>query len=203
MTEYKDLPLKEQIIEFYNHRDANGLREFFEATPTIDIAEAVEDIDDVAVILYIFRTVNNEYTADMFADLSSYKQESIINEFTEKELLNLLNNSFADDVVDTIEEMPANVTTRILKVAPKELREDINHLLNYKENTAGALMTTEYFELKDNITVKEAINEIRKTGRKAETIYTSFVRDKSRTMVGTVDLDDLIFADGDEKLKML
>ncbi len=199
--ENEELTLSEQIQKFFSQRDAQGLRDFFEVTPTIDIAEACEDIDDVAVFLYIFRTVNNEYSSEMFTELSSEKQEMIINAFTDKELVSLLNNSFADDVVDTINDMPANVTNRILKVAPKDIRNDINKLLQFKENTAGSLMTTEYIEVRDTATVEDTIALIRKQGRDAETVYTLFVKDKSRVMVGTADLDDLIFAQGDDLIK--
>ena len=90
--------------------------------------------------------------------------------------------------------MPANLVTRVLKVAPKELRKDINTLLNYEEDTAGSLLTTEYLDMKSTMTVEEVIDEIRERGKDAETVYTLFIRDAKRTMVGTVDLDDLIFA---------
>ena len=110
-----------------------------------------------------------------------------------------MNNSFADDVVDYLEDMPANIVNRVLKIAPKDLRNDINRLLNYKDGTAGSVMTTEYIEMRDSTDVKHAIDFIRKKGRDAETVYTIFVRDEKRTLVGTVDLDDLIFATDDEQ----
>ena len=125
----------------------------------------------------------------------------IINAFTDKQLIELLDNSFADDIVDTLEEMPANVVARVLKACPADLRKDVNNLLNYKENTAGSVMTTEYLDMKDELTVKDALKIIRKKGKDAETVYTIFVRDSKRTLEGTIDLDDLIFADEDEKLE--
>ena len=192
--------LTEQLQECYDTKNVARLREIFETVPNIDIAEALEDIDDVAVFLFIFRAINDEYAAEVFAELSSEKQEMIINAFGDKQLVELLNNLFTDDIVDTLEDMPASIVNRILRICPKELRNDINRLLNYKENTAGSVMTTEYIEMKDTTTVKEAITQIRKNGRDAETIYTIFVRDKTRTMVGTVDLDDLIFADEEQEI---
>ena len=197
----EELTLREQIIESFKKKDVAQLREIFEVNPNIDIAESMEDIDDVAVFLFVFRVVNDEYSAEVFSELSSEKQEQIINSFSDKQLVELLNSSFADDVVDAMEELPANVVNRILKVAPKDLRNDINRLLNYKENTAGSMMTTEYIEMVDSMTVKEAISTVRKKGKDAETVYTIFVRDNKRTMVGTVDLDDLIFAEDDQKLE--
>ena len=197
----EELTLREQIEESFKKKDVAQLREIFEVNPNIDIAEAMEDIDDVAVFLFVFRVVNDEYSAEVFSELSSEKQEQIINSFSDKQLVELLNNSFADDVVDAMEELPANIVNRILKVAPKDLRNDINRLLNYKENTAGSMMTTEYIEMVDSMTVKDAIKMVRSKGKDAETVYTIFVRDKMRTMVGTVDLDDLIFSEEDQTLE--
>ena len=200
MSEENEMTLTEQILDCYNTKNVSKLREIFDTVPNIDIAEALEEVDDVAVFLFIFRAINDEYAAEVFAELSSEKQEMIINAFGDKQLVELLNNLFTDDIVDTLEDMPANIVNRILRVVPKELRNDINRLLNYKENTAGSVMTTEYIEMTDTTTVGEAIKQIRKKGRDAETIYTIFVRDKMRTMVGTVDLDDLIFADEDVEI---
>ena len=192
--------LKEWVLSAINNRSAKQLREIFETVPNIDIAEALEDVEDAKTLLYVFHVVGSEYSAEFFAELSSDQQETIINAFSDKELIDLISDSYADDIVDVVEEMPANIVNRVLKACPKDLRGDVNRLLNYKENTAGSIMTTEYIEMKDNVTVKDAIEFIREKGRDAETVYTIFVRDSSRTLVGTVDLDDLIFAKENEKL---
>lgn len=193
--------LKESLLDLIANKNAKGLKEAFESIPTIDIAEALEDIDDVKSLLYVIRVIGSEYSADFFTELTSDQQEMIINAFTDKELLTMLENSFADDIVDTLEEMPANLVNRVLKVAPKELRKDINTLLNYEEDTAGSLLTTEYLDMKSTMTVEEVIEEVRKRGKDAETVYTIFIRDSKRTMVGTVDLDDLIFAKKDQTME--
>ena len=192
--------LEETIKNALEQRDGKKLREIFDIIPTIDIAESIEDVDDVKQLMFVFRAVSKDYTAEFFTDLTNDQQELIINSFTDKELLELLNNSFTDDIVDVAEELPANLVNRILRVAPQDLRKDINQLLNYQENTAGSLMTTEYLEMRENTTVKDAISIIRQKGKDAETVYTIFVRDSMRTLVGTVDLDDLIFAKDDELL---
>lgn len=186
--------LRDNLLDVINRKDAKQLREIFDNVPNIDIAEALYEVDDVKILLYIFRVITSEYSADFFNELSTEQQELIISSFTDAEIVKLLENSFADDIVDTLEEMPANLVHRVLQVAPKELRKEINTLLNYEEDTAGSLMTTEYLEMKDTMTVDEVIEEVRKKGRDAETIYTIFIKDSKRTMVGTVDLDDLIFA---------
>ena len=199
MEENKEL-LKEQVVNAIQTRNAAALKEIFETVPNIDIAEALEDVEDPAMLLYVFRVVDNEYSADFFAELTTDQQELIIKTFSDKELINLISDSYADDIADTIQEMPANLVNRVLKACPKDLRNDVNRLLNYKDNTAGSIMTTEYIEMKEDVTVKEAINTIRRIGKDAETVYTIFVRDSRRTLTGTVDLDDLIFAKEDEVL---
>ena len=200
MEEEKEV-LTERVLNVIKSRNAAELREIFETIPNIDIAECLDEVDDAAVFLYIFRTVSSEYTGDFFTELTSDQQEMIINAFTDKQLIELLENSFADDIVDTLEEMPANVVNRVLKACPADLRKDVNNLLNYKENTAGSVMTTEYLDMKDTLTVKEALKIIRKRGKDAETVYTIFVRDNKRNLEGTINLDDLIFADEDETLE--
>ena len=201
MEEERENNLTERVLSAIRNRKAGELREIFETVPNIDIAESLDEVEDAAVFLYIFRTVSSEYTGDFFTELTTEQQEMIINAFTDKQLIELLENSFADDIVDTLEEMPANVVNRVLKACPPDIRTDVNNLLNYKENTAGSVMTTEYLDMKDNLTVKDALKIIRKKGKDAETVYTIFVRDSKRTLEGTIDLDDLIFADEDEKLE--
>ena len=199
MEEEKEI-LTERVLNAIKSRNASELREIFETVPNIDIAECLDEVDDAAVFLYIFRTVSSEYTGDFFTELTTEQQELIINSFTDKQLIDLLENSFADDIVDTLEEMPANVVNRVLKACPPDLRKDVNNLLNYKENTAGSVMTTEYLDMKEDLTVKDALKIIRKRGKDAETVYTIFVRDAKRNLEGTINLDDLIFADDDELL---
>ena len=200
MEEIEIEELKEQLLTAVEKRDRQKVIEIFDTVPNIDIAEAVEEVDDVKTLLYIFKVVNNEYAAELFAELSSDQQELIINAFSDKELVELINESYADDITDAIQQLPANIVNRVLKVCPKEMRNDVNKLLNYKEDTAGSVMTTEYIEMKEDTSVKDAIKLIREKGRDAETVYTIFVRDSKRTLTGTVDLDDLIFAKEDEIL---
>lgn len=196
-----DERFEETLLETIKARNATKLREIFETVPNIDIAEALEEVDNAADLLFIFRVVSSEYTADFFTELTTDQQELIINAFSDKQVIELLNNSYTDDIVDYLEELPANVVTRVLRICPKDMRNDVNKLLNYKEDTAGSLMTTEYIQMHHNTTVKNAISIIRDKGRDAETIYTIFVTDDTRTLIGTIDLDDLIFAKEDEILE--
>ena len=131
MEELEELELEQRVLTALKDKNANELREIFETVPNIDIAEAVENVEDVPSLLYIFRVVNNEYAADFFAELSTEQQEKIINAFTDRELVELIKNSFADDIADTLEEMPANVVSRVLKACPKDMRQDVIFLLVY------------------------------------------------------------------------
>lgn len=188
------------LEELIKTRQVEKLRSLFETIPTIDLAEVANDIGDIRDLVFIFKVVKSDYTAEFFTDLSSEVQEKLVHLFTDNELVTLLNASYTDDIVDFMEDMPANLVLKILKVVDKKTRSDINRLLNYKENTAGSIMTTEYIELGSDITIKEAIEKIRAIGQDAETIYTIFVIDKKRNFVGTIDLDQFVFSKPEQTL---
>ena len=190
----------EQLEELIDKKNVKEIRRIFEVVPTIDIADACNEFEDIKKLVFIFKTVKSEYTADLFTELDSDVKEQLINTISDAQLADILEEQFTDDLVDDIEDMPANLVTRILRNVPKERRADINRLLNYKENTAGSIMTTEFFTLLESLTVDEAIKNIRKFGKDKETVYTLFIIDKGRRLVGTLGLDDLIFAKGDEIL---
>ncbi len=175
------------------------LKEIFETVPDIDIAEAAEELD-IKTLITLFRDVPSEASAPLFDELSQDKKEELVRAMTDKELVALINEQSADDVTDAVGDMPANLASRVLRLASKDMRDDINVLLKYKPDTAGAIMTTEFLEFKQGETVKKAIEEIRAKGKDAETVFTIFVRNERRKFVGTVDLDDLIFSSEDQKL---
>ena len=189
----------EELQTLIREKNRSGLRDVFKRVPNIDIAEAADELEP-SELIYIFRNVESSYTADFFDDLSQESKENLIKTMTDKELVPLINAQSADDVADTVGDMPANLASRVLKAADKDMRKDINTLLNYQDDTAGSIMTTEYLEFLDTTTVTSAMKEIRARGKDAETVYTIFVRNSSRHFVGTVDLDDLIFANPDQKL---
>lgn len=191
----------EFLQELIQKKNVIKLREIFESTPAIDLAELANEFEDVADILFIFKTINSEYTAEFFSWLNYDQRERLMHIFTDKQLMELIENSYTDDIVDFLEDMPANLVSRILKNADKATRESINKLLNYKDNTAGSIMTTEYVELKSNLTVEDALAKIRKIGRDAVTIYTTFVIDSKRNLVGALYLDDLLFAEPETKIE--
>lgn len=184
-------------------RDVEKLRSTFKSIPTIDLAEVANDIEDIKDLVFVFKVVKSEYTAEFFTDLSGDIQEQLVELFSDEDLVTLLNASFSDDIVDFMEDMPANLVSKILKSVNPIQRSNLNQLLNYKEDTAGSIMTTEYLELMMNLTVKEALIKIRETGRKVETIYTIFVRDEKRNFIGTINLGEFIYANENERLDKL
>lgn len=175
------------------------LKEFFDTIPDADIAKACEELD-IKDVITLFRDTKSEQNASLYDELSQDMKESLVQAMTNKELVEIINSQAADDVADTVGDMPANLAKKVLAAASPDMRQDINQLLKYKEDTAGAIMTTEFIELKEGWTVKKAIDQIRRRGREAETVYTIFVKNERRRFVGTVDLDDLIWSKDDAHL---
>ena len=158
-----------------------------------DIAEILDEIDDNEKRIRIFRLLPKTIAADVFADLDLDNQQNIITSLSMKEAGTILDNLFADDAVDLIEEMPANIVTKLLKNTTKETRADINFLLKYPVNSAGSIMNTAYIDLKENITVNQAIEKLRKEKEDTETLNICFVLDKERKLKGAIFLKDLLF----------
>ncbi len=192
----------DELKEAIGKGDKEALKRITATVNDIDVAEAAEELDDESLIR-LFRELSSDEAAPLFDSLSQDDKERLVSAMTDKELVPIVNQQFADDVADTLGDMPANLAKRVLHAASPEMRSDINRLLGYKPDTAGAVMTTEYLEFKENITVREAMDEIRKRGKDAETVYTLFLRDAKRKFVGTVDLDDLIFSSPDDSLESI
>ncbi len=190
----------EELDAIIKSRKKDELKAVFETVPDIDIAEAANNLE-ITELIFLFREGTPSETAPIFDELSQDKKEELIKAMTDKELVALIAEQYADDLADTVGDMPANLAIRVLRAADKDMRHDINALLKYKDGTAGAIMTTEFLEFKQEEKVKDTIAKIREIGRDAETVYTVFVLNKSREFVGTVDLDDLIFASSEQSLE--
>jgi magnesium transporter len=160
-----------------------------------DVAELFEEIADER-LPRLFRLLPKELAAETFVEMQPEQQELLIRGFSDAELRAVVEELYVDDAVDLVEEMPANVVKRILAQADPEMRKDINNLLQYPENSAGSIMTTEYVSLRPQMTVIQAIERIRRTGVDKETIYTCYVTD-SRKLLGTVSVKDLLLATDD------
>lgn len=192
--------LLEHLRIIIDNRDVKALREFCNTIEPVDFADAANNIEDVSKLLFVFRTVESEYTAEVFTELSAEQQNRLIELFSDKQLKDLIENTYTDDIVEFLTDMPSNLVNRVLQKADKETRRDINTILNYQPYTAGSLMTTEYIELRGNLTVKQALDYIRENGQDAITIYDIFIINNKRNLVGVVGLDKLIFSDDNEEI---
>jgi len=186
---------KEQLIELVRAEKLNPILvlETIDEMEPPDIAAAFVELDTPGDIR-LFRILPKSIASDVFAELSHEQQQSIISAMTDKEQSFIINDLFADDAADLIEEMPPRIVTRLLKNATEETRSEINTLLRYPEDSAGSIMTTEYVRLKEDQTVDQVFDTIRKQGVHKETIYTCYVTDADRVLVGFVSLKDLIYA---------
>ena len=183
----------ERIYNLIEQKDIVNLKLELLKLNEADIAEILDEIDDNEKRIRIFRLLPKTIAADVFADLDLDNQQNIITSLSMKEAGTILDNLFADDAVDLIEEMPANIVTKLLKNTTKETRADINFLLKYPINSAGSIMNTAYIDLKENITVNQAIEKIRKEKEDTETLNICFVLDKERKLKGAIFLKDLLF----------
>ena len=169
----------------------------------VDIAEFIMLIDDEKTAVKAFRIMPKDMFADVFAYLDADRQQLIVQSITDREIGQLMDDIFVDDAVDFLEEVPANVVRRVLANTDKETRETINRFLKYPENSAGSVMTNEMVELHDYLTLGEAIKSIRRSGVDKETIYTCYIIDNSRHLVGTLPLRRLILNDEDKLVSEL
>ncbi len=160
-----------------------------------DIALFMEDNLDEKEQLMFFRILPKELASDVFVEIDSDLQEILIKAFTDKELKAVIDDMYLDDTVDIIEEMPANVVKRILKNSTPEDRKQINELLEYPEDSAGSIMTTEFISFSPSTTIETAFDKIRRTGVNKETIYTCYVVDRKKRLVGVVSVKDMLLAD--------
>ncbi len=160
----------------------------------VDIAEYMQTLDRER-FLVVFRILPKDIASDVFAYMDSEQRESLIEMIGDSELSALVDEMFIDDAVDFLEELPANIVKRILQYTDRARRDTINQFLHYPEDSAGSIMTIEYCEFHMGVTVQKAMEEIKRTGIDKETIYTIYVIDKARHLVGTVALRKLIIAD--------
>ncbi len=163
-----------------------------------DIAAILEELDEETLTL-IFRLLPKDMAAETFVEMEPEAQQALIKSFSDDELREVMEELYVDDAVDLIEEMPANVVKRILAQTDHNMRRSINELLQYPENSAGSIMTTEYVSLRPNMTVSEAFMRIRRTAVNKETIYTCYVTE-DRKLLGIVTLKDLLLVSDDDTL---
>ena len=192
---------KNIFMELLAKREFKAVRSILNVMNAVDIASLLSELQDKE-LAQAFRLIPKEKAAEVFANMGNTMQGDLIDLFTEKELKEVLNDKFMDDTVDLLEDLPANVVTRILEAVGPEKRAQINKLLNYPEDSVGSIMTTEYVDLRKWMTVKQAMNHIRQVGIHKETIYTCYVLE-ARRLIGIVTAKDLMTADDETQIEEL
>ena len=187
----------EQIGELAHNKEYARLRDLFLPMEPADIALLLEESGSELMPL-LYRLLPKETAAEVFVELEPESQEMLINGFSNTELKEVLDELYLDDAVDIVEEMPASVVIRILDKATPEMRKSINEILKYPEDSAGALMTTEFVDLKRDMTVEDALKRIRRTGTDKETINVCYVVDPARKLLGIVSLRTILLSDEDD-----
>ena len=193
--------MTEKILELLNEKNYVKIKSIVKDLYPADLASLLETLSPRNITL-LFRLLPKELAAETFTFMDSDTQMHLISGFSDKELREILDEIFVDDTVDIIEEMPANVVSRILKNTDAETRKQINAILDYPTDSAGSVMTTEYVYLHKNMTTKEALDWIRKVGVVKETIYTCYITE-SRIYIGFVTILDLVTADEDATIESI
>ncbi len=189
--------MDEKILELIEQRKFGELKTLLSEMQPPDIAAIFEEAPEKDIPI-IFRILPKELAAEVFVEMDSDMQQLLIEAFSDKELHDVIDELFLDDTVDIIDEMPATVTKRILRQTDSKTRQLINQLLAYPDDSAGSIMTTEYIDLKKSMTVEKAFDRIRKIGIDSETIYSCYVTDASRHLLGIVSVKDLLLNPKDE-----
>lgn len=188
--------IKERLDQLLNSNRHGELRGALMMLNEVDIAEYLSTLEPEKVLL-VYRLLPKDISADVFSYMDGDQREKLLDSIGDEEISRLMEEMFIDDAVDFLEELPAGVVKRILSVCKPEKRALINQFLRYPENSAGSIMTIEYCEFHQGITVKEAMDEIRRTGLDKETLYTLYVIDVQRKLIGTIPLRKLIIAKED------
>ena len=189
-----------RIQELIKEKKYVTLKREIEEMNEVDVAELLEPLD-IHTSLLIFRMLPKDLAVDVFAHFSVEQQREFISIVTDKELKTIVDELYFDDMIDILEEVPANIVKKILSNAKEEERNLINQFLNYPPDSAGSITTTEYVDLKKTMTVQDSLNHIKKTGLDKETVYTCYVTDKNRKLEGLVSLRKLVISDGDKTIE--
>ncbi len=189
--------VEKAIVKMLEDKKYATLRDILVTMNPSDIAAVFAGLEEQKMPL-LFRLLPKEIAADTFVEMEPEEQEILIRGFSDNELKEIIDELYVDDAAELVDEMPANVVKRILKQADPEMRQSINQILRYPEYSAGSMMTTEYVTLRPQMTVEEAILRIRRQGVDKETIYTCYVTDKNRHLIGMTTVKDLLLAEDDE-----
>lgn len=183
----------EEIKDLIQNKQFTKLKKELKEMKSADVSMILDELDKEQAVI-VFRLLSKEKAGMAFAYMETDMREKLIKDLTDAELKNILDELFMDDTVDLIEEMPSNVVTRILKNVDKNDRKIINELLKYPDDSAGSIMTTEFIDLKEDMTIEQALDRIRQIGTDSETIYTCYVLDKDRKLQGIISIKEILLA---------
>lgn len=194
--------LEEQFKELIKNKKLKEAKALIENLNEVDVATLIDELDPTTGTV-VFRMLPKDIAADVFANFDSEQQQAIIRSSTDAEIKGIMDELYFDDKVDMLEEMPSNVVNSLLKYSAPEERNLINQFLKYPENSAGSLMTIEYVSLKKEMTVEESFRKIKREGIDKETIYTLYVTDNYRRLIGILSLRELIVAPAETRINDL
>lgn len=192
---------QEEILDLIDQKDFHQLKHVLRDMLVPDVAEILQEIEEPANLVRIFRLLPKDMGAEVFSYIDEDMQEIIVNYLTDKELAFIMEELYTDDAVDFLEEMPGNVVERALKVSTPETRKVVNKFLSYEEDTAGAIMTSEFLDVNIDMTVAEALARVKKIADDVQTMSYLFVVDNKRTLKGVVSIRDFILAEPNVPIK--
>lgn len=190
------------IIELIEGKKYKELKEAISTTNPYDLAALFEELPEKYVIL-LFRLLPKDLAAETFVEMDPDNQKTLINTFSDVELKEVIDELYIDDMVYLVEEMPANVVKRILKNSSDDTRKMVNQILNYPQDSAGSIMTTEYVNLRSDMTIADAIKRIRQIGLDSETFDTCYVTDNVKHLIGYITIRTIILSDDNAKIEDL
>ena len=186
--------MAQELLRVIRHNNISELSQVLQRMNSVDIAKSMEELDDKSLVV-VFRLLTKDTSAEVFSYLDKESQQKIIELITDDEIKEIIENLFLDDTVDIIEELPANIVGKIISNTSLEKRQLINQFLKYEEDSAGAIMTIEFIDFKEGMTIKEAIDYTRRTGVNKESLDNCFIIDRERRLKGIISLKDLILSD--------
>ena len=191
---------KDELLDLLEKKDYIEIKKRLPTMNEVNIAEILNDLD-LSIAVLVFRMLPKDMAVEVFARFDKDKKEEIIDSITDIELAGIVEELFFDDMVDMIEEMPANIVNKILHHSSPDERRLINMFLRYPEESAGSIMTIEYVELRKEMTVGESLKRIKEIGLTKETVYTCYVTNNNRILEGIVSLRKLVTSDEDVIIK--
>lgn len=196
----EEMRIEKKIEELLAEKRYSEIKDVFAQMNGADISALFEEVPENKIPL-LFRLLPKVLAAETFVEMEADAQKMLIQGFSDNELKDVFDELYLDDAVDIVEEMPANVVKRILANTDPDTRKMINEVLKYPDDSAGSIMTIEYVSLRLNMTVEEAIKRIRRTGVDKETIYTCYVTDENRVLLGSISIKTLLLADENDVIK--